>query len=419
MSMNSTATEYAVIGAGPYGMAIASHLREAGLDVRVFGKVMDFWATQMPRGMKLRSPLEGSHIADPHGACSLHRFGAERGVTLEKSLPLADFVAYGRWFQTCALPDLDSRNVSEMERSNGTYRLTLEDGERLQARNVIVATGIGSFAHVPAPFVSLPHELVSHTSDRNNQDLSRFAGRRVAVVGSGQSALESAALLMEAGAEVEVIARQPHLRYLKDTGIANWIMDRRLYPFKAPGRIGPIGMNWLIEHPRLFTLFPRRLQDWMTRRAIRPAGSSWLRPRNEGVRFRMGCHAVAASVDGNQVRLQLSDGSVGHADHVLLGTGYKIDIARYPFWSGNLLQAIRTADGYPLLNGGFESSLPGLYFVGTTAAHSFGPLCRFVAGTPFTARTLARYARKKSLVVAPSASNPLPRRFVSAAECQS
>jgi hypothetical protein len=98
---------------------------------------------------------------------------------------------------------------------------------------------------------------------------------------------------------------------------------------------------------------------------------------------------------------------------VLLGTGYKVAIARYGFLSPPLLEAIRTVNGYPLLNKGFESSVPGLYFVGATAAYSFGPLCRFVAGTRFTAVTLTDFARKKAVprLRAPQVSRPMVARF--------
>jgi len=375
-------------------MAVASHLRAAGWQVRILGKPMDFWDSQMPRGMWLRSPLEGSHIADPEHALTLDRYQASQGRALSKPLPLEDFVAYGQWFQRQALPDLDQRHVVGVESEDDGFQLTLEDGDRLEAERVIVATGIGSFAHYPAPFASTPRALVSHTSERSNRDLGRFRGQRVLVVGSGQSALESAALLDEAGIEVEVLVRQPQVRWLKNSSYLEWLLDCRANPFKTPGKIGPIGINWLIEHPSLFTLFPRRLQDWMAVRAIRPAGSSWLRPRTQRVTFRTGRHVVSAAAQGEKVRLHLDDGAACEADHVLLGTGYKIAISRYRFLSAELSQGVRTVNGYPVLDRGFESSMPGLYFVGATAAYSFGPLCRFVAGTPFTARALTKVVSK-------------------------
>src|SRR5262245_23519113 len=207
--------QFAVVGAGPYGLAVASHLRAAGFEVRIFGKAMEFWDRQMPRGMLLRSPWNGSHIADPDRALTLDRFETTQHRTFSRPLPLEDFVRYGQWFQSQSLPDLDQRRVVRVECAGDGFRLSLEDGDNLWSKRVVIATGIGSFANYPAVFTSLPPELVSHTSDRVNQDLGRFAGKRVIVVGGGQSATESAALLNESGAEVEVLVRDPQLRFLR------------------------------------------------------------------------------------------------------------------------------------------------------------------------------------------------------------
>jgi thioredoxin reductase len=401
------------VGAGPYGLAVGAHLRAAGLEVRIFGKPMDFWASQMPKGMLLRSPLTGSHISDPTGALSLENYEAAHGRRIPKSMPLETFVHYGRWFQSQAHPDLDERHIVGIEQSREGFSLALEDGESLEADNVVVATGIGAFPNYPVTFASLPRELASHSCDRANCDLGRFAGKRVAVVGGGQSALESAALLHENGAQVEVLVRQPLVRFLKNSSWLETLMDLPINPFQTPGKIGPMGINWLIENPRLFTSCPRSLQDRMAYRAIRPAGSSWLRSRTAAATLKPGCHAVSASAAGGKVQLKLNDGSESVVDHVLLGTGYRVSVARMNFLSGDLPQAIRTAKGYPILNRGFESSVRGLYFVGATGAYSFGPLCRFVAGTPYTARTLARYAvknagkRQRQSLVVPAEAHPV------------
>jgi thioredoxin reductase len=388
--------QFAIVGAGPYGLAVGAHLRAAGLDVRIFGKPMDFWATQMPKGMLLRSPREGSHISDPTRAFCLDKYEAAKSCSIPKSMPLETFVDYGRWFQSQALPDVDFRHVSGIEQTSGGFSLTLDDEERIESQNVVVATGIGAFPNYPVAFAALPKELASHTSDRVNSNLGRFAGRRVAVIGGGQSALESAALLTEQGAEVEVLIRQPFVRWLKNSGWLEWLMDTPINPFQAPGKIGPIGINWLIENPRLFTAFPRPMQERMATRAIRPAGSSWLRSRTARATLKPDHYVVSAAVRGDKVHLKLNSGTDSVVDHVLLGTGYRVSIARMNYLSGDLSQAILTAKGYPVLNRGFESSVRGLYFVGATGAYSFGPLCRFVAGTPYAAHTLTKFAVKKN-----------------------
>ena len=383
--------EYIVIGAGPYGLAAASHLRSAGIAVRVFGKPMDFWRTQMPKGMLLRSPWGGSNISDAKKAWTLDSFETARGSTMNRRLPVEDFVAYGEWFQQQALPGIDQRNVSLVERANDGYTVTLDDGETFRSARVVVATGIGYFSQRPTPFEALPLELASHTSDRSNHDLNRFAGKSVIVIGGGQSAMESAALLSEAGAEVEVLMRQPKIRWLHVRPLIEWLMECRLNPFKAPGKIGPIGINWLIEHPALFTTMSQSYQNNLAYRAIRPAASCWLYPRTRTVRITEGRHAVRAEERQGKAYLRLDDGAERSANHILLGTGYKVSIDQYGFLAPQLKE-VDTVRGYPVLNRGFESSCPGLFFVGTTASYSFGPFLRFVAGTQFAATTLTRYA---------------------------
>ncbi len=146
-------------------------------------------------------------------------------------------------------------------------------------------------------------------------------------------------------------------------------MDLPINPFQAPGKIGPMGINWLIEHPRLFTSFPRSLQDRMAYRAIRPAGSSWLRSRTAPATIKPGCHAVSSSAVGDKVHLKLNDGTESVVDHVLFGTGYRVSVARMNYLSADLSQTIQTVKGYPVLNRGFESSIRGLYFVGASGAY--------------------------------------------------
>ncbi|MEO8100567.1 MAG: NAD(P)-binding domain-containing protein [Acidobacteriota bacterium] len=397
MINNSLDNRFAVIGAGPYGLAVASHLRAIGAEVRIFGKPMDFWDTQMPKGMMLRSPWLGSNIGDPNRALTLDRYESALGSKMDRGrVHLDDFVRYGQWFQKQALPDLDQRNVSTVEHDGTSYRMTLEDGESFHSPNVVVAAGIGSFSSCPALFASLPEDLVSHASHRANQNLSRFAGKRVIVVGAGQSAIESAALLHEGGAEVEVLIRQPKLRWLKPRWpklrpVIDFLLDSKMNPLNAPARIGSSSIGWLVERPALVTMMPRKHQDMLYRAAVLPAASSWLEPRTQGVTFSPSRHTVNAAARGGKVHLQLNDGGERTVDHVLLGTGYKVDIKRYGFLSRELLQGVQTIQGYPVLNRGFESSLPGLYFVGAPATYSFGPFLRFVVGSQYAAQALSRY----------------------------
>src|SRR5437660_7941426 len=152
--------------------------------------------------------------------------------------------------------------------------------------------------------------------------------------------------------------------------------------------VGPAALSQLVSRPGWFRQLPLAMQQKAAERSIRPAGAAWLIPRIQGVQITTGSHVVSATLSGNQTSITLDNGSTRRADHVLLGTGYRVDVSRYKFLSPEIVQSLSQVNGYPQLARGFESSIPGLHFVGAPAAWSFGPLMRFVAGTQFVARTL-------------------------------
>jgi cation diffusion facilitator CzcD-associated flavoprotein CzcO len=348
---------------------------------------MSFWEKQMPAGMCLRSNWGASHIADPRSQLTLDAYCRQNGNHFSKPIPLDRFISYGRWYQRQAVPNLEQRQVLEVDLGARGFKVTLEDGEEFISRRVVVATGISPFARRPAEFAGIPSALASHSSEHN--DLSKFKGQRVVVIGAGQSALESAALLSEAGSEAEVIARQ---RTLKWVGL-----HARLHQLGAISAllystrdVGPAGISRLVAMPHLFRIFPRQFQDRTAYRAIRPAGAHWLQQRLQKVCITPGRCVVEANVTGSQLRLRLDDCTERHADHVLLATGFRVDVSQYKFLSPPLLKQLKTTEGYPVLKRGMECSIPGLHFVGKPAAWSFGPLLGFVSGTEFASNELLR-----------------------------
>src|SRR3954471_7058482 len=152
-------TEVAVVGAGPYGLSAAAHLRASGVDVHVLGEPFGFWRRHTPRGMFLVSTVSATDISDPGGISTLAAWGAEEGGELESPLPAERFIDYGDWFRRRHVPDVDERRVVLISRRAPGFRLRLSDGGALTAERVVVATGLGSFATRPAPFDTVPAEL--------------------------------------------------------------------------------------------------------------------------------------------------------------------------------------------------------------------------------------------------------------------
>lgn len=381
-----TDTNVAIVGAGPYGLAAALHLRKAGVAAQVIGQPMSFWRN-MPAGLVLRSNWTATGIGEPEGDLTLDSYIAATGASFGRPVPLDCFVDYGTWVQRQVAPDVDQRLVREVEAGAGGFRLTLDDGAAVTARRVVVAAGIELFASRPAVAAELPSELASHTGD--HRDLSRFSGQRVLVVGGGQSALESAALLAENGAQAEVAVRQDHVNWLHG-GKYQRMLGRQAHWVYAPTDVGPMGLSRLVAVPDLFRRLPRGAQERLAYRAIRPAGAAWLRPRLTEIPVRLGRTVVSAIQKDEKVAVTFADGDTQTVDHLLFGTGYRVDITRYPFLTAALAARITRAGGYPLLGPGMESSVPGLHFLGAPAAWSFGPIMRFVSGGWYSGRALAR-----------------------------
>ena len=387
-----TTCDVAIIGAGPYGLSAAAHLSAVkGLDVRVFGEPMDFWANHMPSGMLLRSPREASNIDDPRSELTLDAYESTGNGKALKRVPLATFVEYGKWFQRQQVPNLETTSISRVDNGGSAFTVTTQSGQSLRARRVVVAAGIGPFRRRPAVFSELAPEQASHCYEERRID--EFVGKRVAVIGAGQSALEWAALLHEAGAEVEIIAARPALRWigmhprLHNLGLVSKLMYSKY-------DVGPAGISRLVASPKLVSHIPLSLRDRIRKRAVRPAGAPWLIARLDPVKISAGRQVRAATFQGGEVRLKLDNGSERRVDHVVMATGYDVDIARYRFLSPELAARVRCRDGYPELGRGLTSSVPGLHFIGGTAARSYGPLLYFVAGTKFAATELATYIRR-------------------------
>ena len=381
-------TEVAILGAGPYGLAVAAALRSSGIDHRVIGDPMSFWR-EMPKGMLLRSNWTATSIADYRGPVALDAYLRATGQRFGRPVPIERFIEYGEWVQSQVAPDVDRRTVTNVDRDGDGFQLRMNDGDQLLASRVVVAAGIAPFARRPAEFDTLPADLASHTS--THRDLSRFSGRRVIVVGGGQSALESAALLHESGADVEVLVRKDHVNWLHG-GKYHRMLGRCAPLVYAPTDVGPMGLSRVVAVPDFFRRLPRSVQESAARRSIRPAGALWLVDRLRDVPIHLGWDVRRAERVGNQVRVVSTNGDTRAADHLIYGTGYQVDIGRYPFLPPGLVRHIQRINGYPVLRSGLESSVSRLHFVGAPAAWSFGPIMRFVSGSWYASRAVQHAA---------------------------
>ena len=398
--------ENIIVGAGPYGLSVAAHLRAAHVNFQIIGHPMESWRKHMPIGMALKSEVLASDLSDADGRYTLQQFSAVRGRQYHPEgvpLPLQEFLDYAMWFQRQAVPDIKDAEVIRLSQRAGGFELMLDTGETAMAKRVILAMGHLPFRHIPSSVSHLPRELVSHSSD--HCDLSQFVGKDVTIIGCGQSGLETAALLHEKGANVRVLARVRSIDWNADIRPSNSLIDRWRNPDDG------LGSGWhnaaKSELPRLFSFLPVRVRHGIVAKANGPVGSWWIKDRLIGkVPMLTGREIIGAAERNGKLSLFVRS-STGversSTDHLIAATGYTVDVNRLSWIDEKSRSNIRSFRGAPVLSSILESSVRGLYFIGLPSALSFGPVMRCVYGTKYTAAILTSHLRS----VARPTSRPL------------
>ncbi len=416
----STNLPVIIVGAGPYGLSLAAHLREAGIPFRIFGHRMQSWATQMPAGMKLKSDGFASNLSAGSTPFTLEDFCRLTNRPYHPTrIPVAleDFVAYGQEFAARFVPNLEPCDVVSIDRLDqridyrldsashcpaNIFRLTLSTGEVLHSGHVILATGRSLFHYVPQRLAALSKDLVTHTTDHH--DFSAFAGRDVVVLGRGASALNAAALLHEAGSRVTLLTRKPRI-HIHSAGSAG---PRSLFErLKSPA--SPLGhslRSWMAcTAPGLFHALPEPFRRLLVYKHLGPSGGPALKNRVLGkIPMLLGWSIASTELakiersgrSETLVRLLLTNEAGEQkqllTSHIIAGTGFRVALARMRFLSESLRSVIRTGKtGSPRLTRNFQSTVPGLYFIGPASSAAFGPLQRFAAGSEYAACRVTRH----------------------------
>jgi hypothetical protein len=410
--------DVAIIGAGPYGLSLASHLRAAGIDFRIFGEPMGFWKTNVPAGTLLKSYPWALNLHPAGTRFALKEFCADQGSPYHDTrlaLALEVFAAYGESFQARFVPNVERRRLISVEPRSDGFRARFDIGEDVNARRIVFALGVHPFRHVPEPLSGLPTDVLSHSSDLGSLD--EMGGKQVAVIGSGASATDLAALLYERGASVALIARAPQLNFAKTP-------QRRGMLARIANPVCGIGTGWALKAcaamPQLIHMLPeaKRLR-FANAKEFGPLGCAFMKDRVIGkVPLFLARKLETAKQNGSKVHLHLTgrDGALEalQVDHVVAATGYRIDLNRLGILDPVLLKHIRTEQAAPVLSGHYETSVPGLHFIGPASASSFGPVARFIFGAAHPSRHLARYllralSRRTPAPPIPAVASPVLR----------
>jgi cation diffusion facilitator CzcD-associated flavoprotein CzcO len=385
-------SDVAIVGSGPNALSLAAHLRELGVDFRVFGPPMKFWR-DMPRGINLKSFAYATNVYVPAKGYTFPQWCRARGLEDFEPCTMRSFADYGVWMRDHFVPELEPVTVSRVSvDASGKFDLALATEERLRARRVVFATGLSHLASMPEALRGLPPALASHTFDHT--DYGPFRGKEVAVLGAGASAIEAGALVHEAGGSAQILVRESQV-VVHDRLDPNRSLYQRLR--KPLSVLGPGKKNRLFEElPLLLHFVPERRRVRFVKGYLGPAAPWWIADRFEGrVPVSLRTTVVGAEPVGSRVRLTLREEGKGQrtieVDHVIAGTGYASDVDRLPYLDDGLRRRIRRVEQAPALSMNFESSVRGAYFMGPIAAFCFGPLFRFVAGAKYAAPAVARH----------------------------
>jgi cation diffusion facilitator CzcD-associated flavoprotein CzcO len=374
-------TNLLIVGAGPFGLAVAAQATHDRLKHLIIGKPMEFWRRNMPEGMFLRSACDW-HL-DPQNTDTIESYLQSQGKTSQdvEPLSLAFYLSYADWFQKQKNIQPLPLYIQRLDRSpaNNHFVATTLEGELINAQKVVLAPGFRHFAHLPDELkAKLPAKRFKHTAEF--VDFSGARNKRYLIIGGRQSAFEWAALLLEAGAAAV------HLSYRH-----------------ASPTFEPADWEWVnllvdstIENPSWFRRLPQAEKDAISQRLWaegRLKLEPWLEPRlkDERVRLWPQTELFSCSEQNGELTAALTNGETFNVDHVVLATGYKVNIANLPFLAaGNLLSQLETRNGFPVLDDHFETSVPGLFVTSMPAAQDFGPFFGFTVSVRASAKLICK-----------------------------
>ncbi|XP_072180490.1 flavin-containing monooxygenase 5-like [Diadema setosum] len=341
-------TDVCVIGAGISGLAAAKCLRESGLDVVVYertGEVGGLWVFRehdygVMRFTHINVSKQNYCFSDFPFPDNVPEFPHNR----QMAQYIADYTTNFK-LQECIK---FHRKVTRVEKEGDSWRITSvaveDDGkgrekfgqeEVLIASHVAIATG----HHAKPSWAKFPGQdkfkgEVIHSVDYKDAITNRMVGKRVLLVGIGNSAVDAAVDLATVGRcqEVHISSRSGAWvfpNYLFGRPIDHYSSRLLLWlPLKIMNPISEFLLSVIHGHPNQYGLFPK-MRVFQTQPTVSPVLFHHIQRKNV---------LIHPNIDRmEEKRVFFTDGSSVEVDHIVLCTGYHIDL---PFLSDDIRKEI-------------------------------------------------------------------------------
>ncbi len=311
--------DVAIVGAGMAGLTAAFALKREGItNICLFDENQSGlegpWLTYA-RMKYLRSPKSLMGPAQGIPNLTLRAwYEAEHGIQAWKemeSVPTSVWMDYLNWYKKILnLPVESEVKILSIQPDDQHLTLQYKQSEQVKtilAKKVVLATGRKGFGglEIPESITKIPKSLYGHSGD--NIDFDKLKNKRIAVIGSGASAFDAAAVALESGAfKVDLLLRRSFVPYVN-----------KYVEFAHPGIVH--GFYHLPDHIRCLFL------SYAAENGVPPPKDALIRVRSF-LNFQVipNSSIDPLSIDNEEVIIQTGRGAAKY-DFILLGTGFSVD----------------------------------------------------------------------------------------------
>jgi len=357
-------TNILIVGAGPYGLSLANYLAHQKKDFLIAGKSMELWREHTFDNMDLRSDVATSTIIHPENKFSFENYCLSNNQSIEElkgMLPVTTFRRYLNWCESSYDFDVIPEYVVKIEKNDHGFTSRLKSGAEIVSNKVVMATGVAHHLNIPEDLLNSKSSIKEKSKTKNlkvihsydTAEIAHQKNKKVLVIGAGQSAAESIDILLQNKNKVDWHSRTRPIYFKEPLNIPKWLFNIIVYSAGVVRAIPPAISKRILSIFSATTITPN------------------FQPMMEKI----------------QRLKHLPD--LSNYDIIVTATGYRYDIRYMDFIGDTILKNLKLRKQMPYVNPDFETSIPGLHFIGPIIEQYFGPAMKFMIGAHYAAPKLS------------------------------